>query len=401
MVSRKILVVLLMAIFMPWASAQQTSTGTSTSTSTSPTTQTPGPDKIYISGTVIQEDGKPAPIGTAIELDCVTSITRQADTDPNGNFSFIIGDTERRKRLQPDASIGDEDPFEPMIGADGTSTQSGTKSYIGTQSAGASPIPEATKTIYQRLANCTLRAQYSGYKSSTVNFAGKTLAPINEMGVILIYPANKFPGTVESAMSVHAPKKAKKLVDQAEKALAKNDPNEAVKQLKSAIEAYAEYAEAWFELGRIYEIQKRKDDARNALKKAIAIDSLFVKPYIQLGWLESREKKWKEVADITDKALSLDPVSFPDAYFLNSLANYNLGNIAVAERRAQIQLRLDPMHAHPQIYLVMANIAARKKNTSGYIDGLKNYLRYAPNAQDAPEVRKQLEEKLAKSSPGK
>jgi hypothetical protein len=94
----------------------------------------------------------------------------------------------------------------------------------------------------------------------------------------------------------------------------------------------------------------------------------------------------------------LDPMSFPEAYYLNALANYNLNNLDLAEKRALQGLRDGPAREFPQVYLILAYIAASKNNNTGAIEGLRNYLKYAPNAADAERARSQLHERLAKAA---
>ena len=80
------------------------STGTGNTGSTAPrqprtTNQTttdsgyPGtvPETIFLTGSVMQEDGTPAPFGTTIELDCGDTITKEATVDSGGHYSFQMG----------------------------------------------------------------------------------------------------------------------------------------------------------------------------------------------------------------------------------------------------------------------------------------------------------------------
>ena len=89
-------------------------------------------------------------------------------------------------------------------------------------------------------------------------------------------------------------------------------------------------------------------------------------------------------------------MEFPGAYFINAQANYKLGNLEIAEERAKTGQRLDLEHAYPQIYLIMANISAKKGNRESFIKGLENYLTYAPDAPDAAAIRERLQEALKK-----
>ena len=63
---------------------------------------------------------------------------------------------------------------------------------------------------------------------------------------------------------------------------------------------------------------------------AIQADPKYVVPYVELSFLEVQGQRWKEVAAATETATKLDPFSYPQAFFLNAVANYNLKNMEVA-----------------------------------------------------------------------
>ena len=109
------------------------------------------------------------------------------------------------------------------------------------------------------------------------------------------------------------------------------------------------------------------------------------------------------MADLTDRALALDPLDFPEVYFLNALAHYNLNNLEVAERSARKEQRLDVRHRIPQVHLILANILTRKHDIAGSTEEMRSYLKFAPTAADADEVRSRLQEneKLLSAPPDK
>jgi tetratricopeptide (TPR) repeat protein len=347
------------------------------------------PPLIFISGKVIQEDGTPPPFGTVIELDCRGSVTREAMVNTNGGFSFQVGDPNRLGQVLPDASERMEDsPF---------NDDSSIKGPF------ASMFPSGNQPgMYQsRIMGCELRAQMSGYRSTVVRIGAAPQQGPNDIGTILVYRTERIRGTTVSATNLLAPKAAKKSVSKAKKALQKNKLEEAGKLLKAALDAYPQYGEAWVELGVLFMQRNQYDEARIAFAKAIETDKLFVNPYIQLGWLASIEQKWQEAADYTEKSLELDPITYADMYYLNALANYNLNKLDLAEKRAKQEQRLDPQYRFPQTFLILANIRAMKNDTEGSILELRNYLKHAPNAEDAGIIRSRLQakEKLAAVKP--
>jgi tetratricopeptide (TPR) repeat protein len=166
----------------------------------------------------------------------------------------------------------------------------------------------------------------------------------------------------------------------------------AEKNPQAAVEIYPAYAAAWFTLGRVYQQQQRTEDARLAFTKARDADSSYVLPYVELARLAALEKKWEEVADLTDRALALNPLDIPDGFFLNSLAYYNLKNLDAAERSARKAQRLDSLHRLPLGHLILARILQQKQDFAGEAEQLQYYLKYAPQAANAGQIRARLQE---------
>jgi len=213
-----------------------------------------------------------------------------------------------------------------------------------------------------------------------------------DVGTIVLYPIARMQGSTVSATSLQAPKRVQKALKRAQEAFKKKEVEEAEKHLKAAVESYPKYAEAWFFLGRVYEQQQCNQEARSAYRKAVEADPMYVDPYIRLARLAGLEQKWQEVANFTDRALELDTLDSPVGYFLNALAYYSLDSLDVAERSARKAQVLDARHWIPQIHLLLANILSRKRDIVGSTDEMRNYLKFAPAAADADEVRARLQE---------
>jgi hypothetical protein len=341
---------------------------------------------IFISGNVMQEDGSPPPNNAIIEMDCGGTKTREATVSPNGRFSFQYGGSRKFRELVPDAAdsnalVPDDDAI-----------------YWSPMSSGSGGKIETTTPLNIRLSGCDLRAQLTGYRSSFIRLDGTVLTSVNEVGSIVVYPESRVRGTAVSAANLSAPKKAKSLLKQADKIYKKGKLDDTERLLKSAIEIYPKFIDAWVQLGSLYQKQHRFKDAQEALKKGMEIDPLFVVPHVRMCWVLADQKEWPELAKAAESALTLDPVSYPELYYLSALAQYNLKSFAEAEKRAsQAKLR-DTFHLYPQIHLILANISEMRRNLSASKEELRNYLRYAPNAPDASDVRKRLDGIIEKAS---
>ncbi len=304
--------------------------------------------------------------------------------DSRGFFSLQIGATTRYSTLAPDSNDETTDPV------DVPPNRAGRRFGV--------PI-WADSVSSTGVTGCELHASLPGFRSNTVILDGvKNLGQV-DAGSIILYPVAKVPGTLVSLISLQAPKEARKALVRAGKSLEKKDIGKAMEQLKSAIQIYSRYAEAWFMLGETYEFEGLAKDARDAYERALAADSNYMKPYVALARLAGRERRWTDVAEITDRALSLDPLDFPEAHYLNSLAYLSLKKLDNAERSARNALRLDPLHRLPATYLVLADILEQKLDLAGSIEQLRIYLRVFPGSPSADDVRariKGLEESLQK-----
>jgi tetratricopeptide (TPR) repeat protein len=240
---------------------------------------------------------------------------------------------------------------------------------------------------------CDLQAKLSGYRSQTVPLAGRRSMDDPNVGTILMHrtgPAEE--GKTVSMVSLAAPKDAKKAFDKATDALKKKKYSDAQTNLEKAVEAYPKYATAWYELGMLQAGQGNADMARKYFETAIENDPKYIQPYLQLAVLALQAQKWQELADLTAKTVKLDPFDYPQEYFLNSVANYNMQHFDAAEKSALEAERLDTRHQYPKNSHLLGMILAMKKDYAGAKERFKTYLQFAPNSADAPRVRTQLAE---------
>jgi tetratricopeptide (TPR) repeat protein len=392
-------IVLAVLLLQPWAAGQQggqsgSNTGGAARTDTSrpPGSRTQaqpsrGSDSndqiIYVSGDVVLENGTPPPVGTMIERDCSGMPKTQANVDLRGHFYFQLGgDARADNNLLPDAGDGPTLALDPF--ANKTVQPAMLPSSFGT-------------LLNSNWMGCELRARLTGYRSSVVRLDGGAMSAQLDAGIIVLHPIFRIEGTLVSINDLRAPKEAKKSFERAQSALQKNDIAEAHSYLDEAVKAYPDYASAWLMMGDVLEREERFQMAADAYQKAISIEAKFVPPYLKLARLAGREKKWQEVVNLTDRALQLNPLDFPDGYSLSAIANYNLDNLDAAEKSARKAKLMDAQHRFPQIHLVLANLLRKKGDVAGALAELRNYLTYAPNADDAEIIRERLreEEKLA------
>lgn len=325
---------------------------------------------IFLSGKVMLDSGTPPPESVLIERVCNGTPRPEGYTDSRGRFSFELG---RNQQMLADASVGSSS--DGLFGG-GTSSPAG----FGRNR----PITE------RELMGCELRAVLPGYRSDVLSLAGRRVMDNPEVGTIVLHRMGNVEGTTISLTSLLAPKDAKKAFDKGMEAARKKKWEAARKEFEKAVEVYPKYATAWFELGRLRQREQNREEARNAYQKSLAADAKFVKPYLPLAEMASQERNWQETADITARMLRLDPVSFPEAHFLNSVANFNLRKLDAAETSARAALKIDTEHRFPRANHLLGIILANKADYAGAAEQMQHYLDWAPNAPDAETVKKQL-----------
>jgi tetratricopeptide (TPR) repeat protein len=321
------------------------------------------PSMTNLSGKVVVDDGTPIASRVLIQSNCHGVVRTEGYTDSKGAFSIQFSNKEFGG-----GSLASETPTTHLD-------------------------PNAVRQNSARdWRDCELTAVLPGFVSQPVDLGVRTPAIGNtNIGTIVLHHATAGGSTI-SATSAGAPDKARKDYEKglAERKNGKLDS--AQERFQKAVEAYPEYAEAWLELGRVQAQNNDAAGARQSFHRSIAADSKFVSPYRELAQLAGHDKQWQELADTTDQLLKLDGVSFPEAWFYNCVAKFHLENVDGAESSARQGIRIDTEHRVPKLEYVLGTILARKGDHQGAAEHLQKYLSLSPNAPDATEVKKKLEE---------
>jgi tetratricopeptide (TPR) repeat protein len=341
---------------------------------------------MFLTGRVLLEDGTPPPEPVAIQRVCTGSPYTEGYTNARGDFSITIG-TSFPNVLQDATSAGlpgNGDPGQlvnPLGNTAGSQIASST---------GLSPW-----------FNCEIRAQLAGYQSQTVPLMNRQRLDNPNIGTILLHRIGQSEGTTVSATTLAAPKGARKAYEKGIDLIKKKKLEEAQASLTKAVEEYPRYAAAWTQLGGIAAAKGDSEAAHRAFDQAIQADPKFVVPYVQLSLLQMRAHQWKEVAETSEKALRLDPFTYPQAYFFNAVAHYNLQEWKAAEESARRAQTLDTRHTIPETSRLLSAILFERHDYSGAASQMRDYLKIAPPGAETDAARSQLEEfeKLATAQP--
>jgi tetratricopeptide (TPR) repeat protein len=162
--------------------------------------------------------------------------------------------------------------------------------------------------------------------------------------------------------------------------------------LRKAIAVYPVYAAAWVLLGQVLDAQRRRPEAREVCSQASAVDPKYVAPYLCLAEFAATESDWEQVARLSKRALELDPVSNIYSFYYSAYAGVHLRHFHEAETSALAALQLDRWNLLPQLHLLLAEAYGGKGNTPAEMAELREFLKMAPNSDDAAGARDTLAE---------
>ena len=346
--------------------------GTSLSPGTADAARTPGGQpqvtptpQIFLSGSVITDDGSSLPRNVAIQSACGPVKRSMAHAANNGVFSFHWTTMA--------SSFGDASQIVRTSG-------NGAASLTGSRSGSRGLDP---------LANCELFADAPGYSSSHLSLYNRAGQQNFDVGAIVIHRLAESDGYTVGILSLQAPKEAKKSYAKAMSLAAERRPAEALVNFQTALRVYPKYADAWLGAGKAQWELGRADDARAAFEKARELDNKLVGPWQELGYLACAQSRWEDALRFLEQAVRLDPVGSAAPWYFDAIANYNLRRYEAAERGVRTELRLDQGKNAQGVYLLALVLIARDDFQEG-AKALQSYLAMAPSAPDAPAARREL-----------
>jgi len=358
-----------------FASAQTKSPARGTTTSPTRNTVTTQPtmnspegslgQRAFISGKVVLDDGTRLTESATIQTICQGHKQTVAHTDSHGSFSFEFGN-----RLSA-ASAG-------ISAADADSSWSAANTGRGNQ---------------RDWRNCELQAELAGFTSQSIDLTSRmSTFESADVGRLVLHRMGQVEGLTISATSAAAPKDAQKAFEKGRDKAAKEKWDEAQQLFEKAVQIYPKYAIAWFELGHIQLRKNLIPQARSSFQQSIAADPKYANPYRGLAEVETQQEQWQEVVKVTDQVLALNPVSFPDAWFRNALANYHLHDFAAAEKAARQGMKIDEHHQLPKLEYLLGVILIQKPDYQEAASHIQNFLHVASDPADIEGAQKQLAE---------
>ena len=372
----RLVCIVLLLFFTALAIAQNSQSGPNTASGNSSGSTTNDPEletSILISGKVEVDDGTPLPAPAAIRTVCKDQKRLVTYTDAKGVFSFTLG-----------ASSTQDGIFDASMSATGGSPFGNTPSPLHNQ---------------REWRWCGIQADLPGFSSEVVELTSRTDSfHAGNIGSLVLHRINSVAGITVSATSAAAPDAAKKALEKGLEQGKDKQWDAAQESLQKAVQIYPKYAVAWFELGRVQTEKKDVAGAKKSFAESLTADSHYVNPYLGLTQIAAYEQNWRDLADLTSKVTSLSPASSPQIWFYNSVANYNLNNLAEAEKSAREGIKIDREHHLPRLEHMLATVLMEEHDYAGANEHMQNYLHLASSPGEVAEAQKGLAD-IAKHLP--
>jgi tetratricopeptide (TPR) repeat protein len=323
----------------------------------------------FVAGRVVMEDGSAPPEPVPILRSCDGKVgVPLGFTNAKGDFSFGSG-------TSPIAKMDVQNSF------------------------GADPFGSG----FEDMNGCELSAAATGYSSDVVDLSERRLLDSPDVGTIVLHRLEGVHGSVFSATTLLAKKDARKGYERGRERAQKQAYDEAAREYEKAVRAAPRFAAAWYELGLVRQMQGQLEEAKTAYRSAVAADPDYVKPYRQLAAVSFQQQDWPAVLEATSRLLSLDPLSYPDAYFYDAVGHFYRGELAPAAKSAREVVRLDGDGKIPRARYVLAAILIEEKDYAGAAALLREYVRLAapgPELDQAKGMLAELDARLASTPSG-
>ena len=332
-----------------------------------------------------------APPPTAAETSAILNTNRDFDTllKTGRKGDFLLGGVKLENAALPWDSIPVTVTCDQKVRFTTSTDSKGNFIIAFPESPGSTTIKADAKPIASQFVGCAVDAMLSGYDSSSLPIAPRNIADTPILGTIILRRESGSASASTSSTTASAPKDAAKSFEKARSEWFDNKPDRSQRDLQKAVEQYPQYAEAWYQLGKLQEAAN-SPEAMNSFSKAIAADPNFAPPYEHLASVAAQNADWKVVLSATSRALELTPRGSIQVWYFHALGNFQIQKMDVAEASAKKSLSMDPLHMQTNTEQLLAVILSQKGDNAGALEHLHNCLTYFPPGPNLELVKQQI-----------
>ena len=191
------------------------------------------------------------------------------------------------------------------------------------------------------------------------------------------------------------PDKAKRSFEKGRKELReKNRPKNSLEHFQEAIEIYADYDEAYVQLGIAYSLLDNDKDAVETFQRAVGVYPKNTRAYTFWGKHDYGQNRFEEAAKHLSKAVELD-----DTFWLaHKDLSRALGKLGRREEALTHAKRAHDLHTDdPDVHLAYYNACVNKGDYSEGLAELDEFVKLFPNHSAADSMKK-VRERLAQAA---
>lgn len=203
---------------------------------------------------------------------------------------------------------------------------------------------------------------------------------------------------VVSAHELKVPQKAQDEYYRGLDLLAKKDFAGSLTHFNKAASDYPDYYEAIYHIGLAELRLNHQDKAADAFQKAIDLSGgHYARPQFAYGLLLCNQGKAKEAENLIRRGLENDSDS-PEGHLFLGIALLDQNRLDESEKSLREALLHRPQYV--DVYLVLADVHAKRKDFQSQLQDLDTYLKLAPTSAGIYYVRKvrQAAQRLAAAS---
>ena len=319
---------------------------------------------VTITGAVKLDDGSPLPGSASILLICGGAVRTVAQTSIVDDFGFQM----------------------PALSGN-------TSAITNVWSLLSSANGDATPGFHGSLSgntNCDLRAELSGFRSSSINLNNPAAFNGTDVGVIWLHRLAAPGDEIVSITTLTAPKAAKKNFDKAHALALAGKVQDAVSSFQKAVKIDPRFAQAWVDLGFAQYQMRLRDAATKSVLTAREIDPKLPGIYQVLGYIAADRKDWKAAAQYLEQAERLNPASSALSWYLSAVAYYQLHRFNEAEQSIRQEMQLDRNRRYRRAQFLLGLIQVARNEIVTGAQTLREYLAASPDPQDVKTANAML-----------
>jgi tetratricopeptide (TPR) repeat protein len=202
---------------------------------------------------------------------------------------------------------------------------------------------------------------------------------------------------VVNAKLANIPKEALKHYENGLKFSQTGKNDEALKEFRQAAMLYPEFAVAQTEIGKISLAAGKIDEAETAFRAALTGDAQQYEARLGLGIVLLNKKESVDAQKSLEEAKNMNQSAAAPAYYLG-LLYFSQRKLIEAKNEFESAEKLKGDKDYPKAHFYLGGIYWGEKQYKKAADELEKYLAIDPNAKDADQTRKAIEQLRSKEN---